>query len=162
MGREGPPTSLSIFAVAESECLRPPKLSWLAETRWPNVFRAALDKRRVWWEKTPSGVVGKIRPWRAPGNAPLVKSISRSAAVGAASVFKREDESTSSPRARRATGRGVSVGLSNARDRTFPGAGWPCSVYRLVSLIWESDEAWRPEQPPLQYLGWQQRQRVPR
>jgi hypothetical protein len=64
-------------------------------------------------------------PWRVPGGVPLVKSISRLAAMAAAaSVFKREDESTSSPRAGRVWVRGVLVGLSNSLDFILSGADW--------------------------------------
>jgi hypothetical protein len=111
--------------MVESGSLRTLALSWLAEARWLNVFRAACDRRRLWWDKTDSGVFGRTRPWRVPGGVPLVKSISRLAAMAAAaSVFKREDESTSSPRAGRVWVRGVLVGLSNSLDFILSGADW--------------------------------------
>lgn len=129
MGRECPPTSLSMVVTVESESLRTLQLSGLAEARWLNEFRAAFDGRRVWWEKTDSDVFGRFTPWRVPGNIPLEKSTSRLAAMSAAaSVFNRGDESTSSPRAGRATGRSVLVGHSNAWDCVSPGVCWTYST----------------------------------
>ena len=88
--------------MVEPESLDTLMLSWLAEARWLNVVRAALDSRRLWWDKTDPDIFGSITPWRVPGGVPFAKSMSRLAAMAAtASVFRREDESNTSPRARR-------------------------------------------------------------
>jgi hypothetical protein len=135
MGRECPPTSLSMVVTVESESLPTLQLSGLAEARWLNEFRAAFDRRRVWWEKTDSDVFGRFAPWRIPGNVPLEKSTSRLAAMSAAaSVFNRGDESTSTPRVGRATGRSVLVGHSNAWDCVFPGVCWTYSIDKCLGL----------------------------
>jgi hypothetical protein len=47
MGRESPPWSVCIPVMVEFESLCMLKLSWLAQARWLNVFRAAFDSLRL-------------------------------------------------------------------------------------------------------------------
>jgi hypothetical protein len=69
--------------------------------------------------------LGSIRPWRVPGGVPLVKSMSLLAAMAAAaSIFRLEDDSTSSSRAGRIPVRDVLVGASYSLDFISSGAEW--------------------------------------
>jgi hypothetical protein len=119
--------------TVESESLRTLTLSWLAEGRWPNVLRVASDRRRLWWDKVEWGVLRSIRPWRVPGGVPLVKSMSLLAAIVAAvSIFRREDDRTSSSRAGRIPVRSVSVGVSYSLNFIVSGAD--CTLYTSQRL----------------------------
>ena len=64
-----------------------------------------------------------------------MKSISLLAATAiAASVFKREDEGTSSPKAGRASIRGVLDGVSDSSDLGLSGADWTLYTDQCLEL----------------------------